>query len=218
MPIEQLLPPWTGFITQSFLFTGGSSVPGYSTSPVLPLGRCRNNNDCNSTGLFCDTSVRTAFCTCSAGRDACEQVGMCKPTPCQVCQDCLQWVLAHFLTSNLYQPENVLASNFNKTCISRWTNTTLCSAVSWQILTSTPNGNMGRRAARLCNGLQACGSSTAACNLTIVAPNQLVLSGSLDLCTVEGITNGSLPSGVSAPSGMLMQSGSCQITAGNFAE
>lgn len=46
---------------------------------ALPAGRCESDSDCqvSSKGSICEQASTTTTCTCSAGADACKQLGTC---------------------------------------------------------------------------------------------------------------------------------------------
>jgi hypothetical protein len=74
-----------------------------------------------------------------------------------------------------------------------------------------PSTNLGRRAGVICSSFGACDPmmGTSSCQLSVKAPDQTVLKGTLSMCTIEGINIGRLPSMAFVPPGELLAFGRC---------
>ena len=184
---------------------GGTVLPEiHAANSKLPGGSCQITADCGSTDLICDTSSSTPFCTCQGGVDRCKPISICKPTPCSLCDSCIQSLVTKFLPANLYEGREAVAANFNAVCPTLLgASTEQCSVVSNKILYNLPRGNIGRRAGLLCAKLGVCTSSMmTACKLVVNKPSTGTnLTGYLDLCTVEGVSGGSRLDGISISPG-----------------
>lgn len=179
---------------------------------------CLRRSDSDCSGQFCDFSVSPGAepskrCQCNEdGKDTCVLVGVCKPTPCSVCQACL---------SGMRDQSNLTTGSFD---VARFTSncpTELqrdpCSVCSGAQLPSTqassqcdsirtryfpssltttkprPNAYFALRAGAVCTAMQRCVNLPDTCNLkvkSVVSPYNTNATGHLDLCTAEGVSSG----------------------------
>jgi hypothetical protein len=150
---------------------------------------CGAAKDAGSCGLLKDRR----------GMDMCMYADTCSANPCSTCQACLD-------TANLYLNSLMftmattpieLREPFGQLCKKLNTSEILCARVGERIQASA-EGNLGRRAGSICSMLGACSSgSTSSCGGFTVPtfegkPGNLTanLTGALDLCTIEGVENG----------------------------
>ena len=196
---------------------GGSLVSGIVNSANPPVGKCRSTADCGSTDLMCSfTTEPSSLCTCSNGLDSCTQLGTCVATPCKRCNNCLQ-ELRGFSMSAMYQTSSsVVAEAFRSYCVNSIKHPQATCAMAVAAIANSQGGNLGKRAAGLCQVLQECNKASlgSACLLTSkLAGNDTTLSSSgvLGQCTLEGLPGGSSLPGIS-PTGDL-PSGTCDSDA-----
>ena len=187
-------------------FGGATSLPGVSLSSKWPPGACQYDETCTAvgSGLLCNKTSTMKFCTCDKGVDICVELGQCQPTPCTTCQTCLQAMASRFVASNLYQPTETLVSNFNVSCMGLQlaADAQTCQAVTGELSSALPNGNFGRRAGLLCKVMGQCDAAALeGCSLMVAFPGQKNVTGTLDLCTVQGVLEGFLPEGIAATEG-----------------
>jgi hypothetical protein len=158
----------------------------YPADSQIPEGFCQVSADCESPNLFCDTSSSSPFCSCAGGVDTCKPISPCKPTPCSVCNSCIQSLVSKFLPMNLYESRQTLAANFNDACPALLgASVEQCQNVAEMILYSLHHGNLGRRAGLLCQKLGICGTDSlqTSCELVINKPSTGTnVTGYLDLC------------------------------------
>lgn len=162
--------------------SGGKVLPGVSASKTMPSGACQNDQQCGSSNMQCDTSTTTNFCYCVGGVDLCTAVGLCKRTPCAVCNDCLAATNQLVDATRFTTASSDVTAAFTQWCSSQsWTNGGCKSLAA----TVSSNQNAGKRAGLLCQLLGACSAATlpATCALSvrksaaIVRTGQLVSSG-----------------------------------------
>jgi hypothetical protein len=148
---------------------------------------------------------KTQVLRCSGGLDTSNTFGRCiaKPppppvvTPCERCGRCL--TAARSLVSSTFNSSatpTTLASSFYTWCSGQGYALASCRSIQTAI-TSSYKGNLARRAGALCQRLEECASTVAAdatCGLAVnfAGPgnNTARVSGSLDSCTVEGVSGG----------------------------
>ena len=148
--------------------TGGSVIPGISSTKTLPSGKCQNDVQCGSASLRCDTSNTTAFCYCEGGSDLCLlSVGNCVRTSCAICNDCLDSANKLTEATKFLQDNATVVGKFDNWCstpsLQPWA-PSKCSGIRSLI---TANMNVAKRAGLLCQNLDACNPSTlpATCRL-----------------------------------------------------
>lgn len=130
-------------------------------------------------------------------------MGTCIPLPppakemtlCESCTNCINDVqaIASRFASNMSLTAAALGDGLYSWCSSANHTLSLCRDLQAGVANSW-NGNLGRRAGAICSRLQLCdvtliGSSNCSVQL---ADNQ---TGSLSVCTVEGIAGGSKVNG-----------------------
>ncbi|KAF8072463.1 olpB [Scenedesmus sp. PABB004] len=195
----------------------GAALPGVAGSDgrarLLAAGGCQVSADCNATHLMCSVAAGPRqLCTCSpfTGLDECSAWGSCVRTPCKVCQDCLDGVRP-FISRSLFETDAVkVAASFGAYCrAAGLAANASCDAVASSIAAS---GNTGKRAGKLCQGLGLCdaaavgGGAAAPCSLAapkLAEPARELTGSSLDLCSAEGLEQGTVLPGVAAPSSAL---------------
>jgi hypothetical protein len=154
------------------------------------------------------------------------------PTPCTLCQTCLSRVTKEFIAPWLYELDGGrLADAFSLYCAAAALgdgNVTRCTAVAASVRNSGANGNAGKRAALVCQGLGECNatllsSTPGGCWLTVLRltssttmlpSNQSTTA--LDLCTAEGVPLGTRLPGITAslaelPPGTCRANADCAI-------
>jgi hypothetical protein len=145
--------------------TGGRvlSTFGVSATKDLPKGSCQNDMQCGDTNLQCNTSSATRFCYCQGGTDFCSDIGTCKPTPCAVCNDCLDAANNLVDTTKFMQGSAAVASAYTTWCKAQPNLADKCSNVN--IMSASIN--TGKRASLLCQALGACNAAAlpATCKL-----------------------------------------------------
>jgi hypothetical protein len=197
---------------------GGSLATGIVRSMTLPAGKCRVTADCNNTDLMCSMATEpSSLCTCSNGVDSCYQLGSCVPTPCKRCNSCLQDV-RDFARSVMYQTSpSAIAEAFRVHCLDKMKRPQATCAAAVAAITGSQGGNIGKRAAGLCQLLQDCEKANlgAGCSLSSKVAGkdtEVFSSGVLDLCTLEGIPGGSSLPGISL-TGVRLPPGTCDSNA-----
>jgi hypothetical protein len=150
---------------------------------------CAAAKDAGSCGLLKDRR----------GRDMCLYADTCSANPCSACQACLD-------TANLYLNSLMftmavtpieLREPFGQLCKALNVSDALCARVGERIQASA-EGNLGRRAGSICSMLGACSRDAIASCSAFTAPafegrpGNLTtnLTGTLDLCTIEGVQGG----------------------------
>jgi hypothetical protein len=173
--------------------TGGSLVPGVSSTPALPKGGCYSTSDCGHIDLTCDlTSTTGSVCTCDAvtGNDICVRHSGCIRTPCKVCADCLGHMAPFTFAQRFNSDKDNIAASFNTYCTSlgNWT-AAQCSAVAAQIA-AADKPSFGKRAVGLCRGFGLCNATVigSTCQLKV---NATLAPSTLDACAIEGVAVGS---------------------------
>lgn len=158
---------------------------------------------------------QTQVLRCTGGLDSSSTYGRCvaKPapapvlSPCDRCSACLTG--ARSLVSATAVATNAtaagVAESFYSWCSARGYALASCRMVQSAVAASL-KGNLGRRAGALCNRLGECAASIAAdttCQPAVAAvgANGTVVRGSLDTCTVEGVSGGSQVTGTASGSG-----------------
>lgn len=161
---------------------------------------CINSTDCSQEGNVCSMAAPARVCSCdsNSGAVSCGMRGSCQPSPCKVCSDCVtRW--ASFVDSvPVGHSAAAVSAMFQAQCRSfaAGYSPEQCTATGTIVFAS---GNTGRRAGAICSILGACPSALvgdASC-----AINSLGKSGPLDLCTKEGVANGTtkLPGVITEP-------------------
>ena len=187
-------------------FSGGKLLPDFFAKGSWPSGGCSMDANCTGVGagFFCNKTTTRRYCTCNNGTDTGIDLGLCQPTPCTRCQNCLETTVSQFVAANLFQPKESLVANFNATCtlLQQERNDTLCKVVAGSISGSAPNGVLGRRAGGICTALGGCDPAALSnCTMTVISPDQRNSRGALSLCTVQGVAGATLPDGISTTSG-----------------
>jgi hypothetical protein len=166
-------------------------------------------------GLVCNMTNSESFCTCTQGVDSCTKLGHCQPTLCAKCQTCLQTMASRFVAPNLYHSRLALAASFNTSCagLQLARDAQICATIAGSILSDVPHGNSGRRAGLLCKVLSQCDAAALSdCSFMVAFPGQKNMTGALDLCTVQGVSEGNLPEGVSATEDACVLSFNCLVS------
>lgn len=178
--------------------------------PADPPGLCLNDTICTKDGKQCDIQNSTQVMRCSGGLDTSSTYGRCIPrpptppavTPCERCSRCLG--VARMLVSSTFNASTAtgmqLSVEFYTWCSTRGFALASCRSVQMAIAASM-KGNLARRAGALCQRLEECPASVAAdaaCTLAVagVWNNTPVVSGPLDMCTVEGVSGGQQVAGL----------------------
>lgn len=174
---------------------GGSLVPlGFQEVPVGTCTVGADNPDCLSPYKECVDTRKACVCKPGAlvgtnqlpGADTC--YGFCELTPCGRCNKCVSDVRA-------FHTERVLAMTGPTAVANEWntfcTDTLKRSAADCKNVTdrirASPNGDVGKRAGKICELLSDCTGLPPDCKLETSAEP----AGSpLDLCTVDGVSTG----------------------------
>lgn len=119
-----------------------------------PTGSCMVDANCSTPGTFCSRTSTHRACTCTTGTGdvMCEVRGMCQPTPCKVCSDCVAELQSYVAATT--DNRTAVASTFVEVCISN-NSATACASTAASIASSN-KGNLGRRAGALCSMLGEC--------------------------------------------------------------
>lgn len=201
--------------------TTGSSLADYPlTNITKPLGKCVTSSDCNTAGgEYCNRQDPSSACACApaTGQDSCTPIGRCELTPCSRCQRCISAlqdaVQAQLLSSGSTRPSaTAIASAFGGACFSLaasagYDASSACGFVANSYIVPVANsGYFGLRPGAVCSTLGQCASLPTDCRLrtTALAP-LLNITGSLDMCSAEGIAGGS------ALSGVVVATGGCRL-------
>lgn len=178
----------------------------------MPSGACKADSDC-AANQMCSLSTTVTVCRCLDGGDACDKVSTCKNvtlptppvvvvqrTPCEMCQKCITDVQA-FVTAaraNINDTADTLAAKLEAECLANYTSkdVVLCNEIK-KAITYSKDGNVAKRAGLLCSKLGSCPASLG-CNLAANKfATSILLNGSLSLCSVEGVSGGSLITNIS---------------------
>ena len=186
-------------------------VSTWIISAGMPPGLCLTTKDCNDPDSQCNLANTTEVCRCSKGVDQCQNLGSCRKnpplvvlTPCERCSNCLANV-----TFKL-QPQLTAASSRSSyaTIAFNWCSNegiydlAGCTRLSEAVRRSL-NGSLALRAGGVCHRMGEClpeqlTAQNSTCSGIVSNPP---LKGSLDLCTVEGVANGSTLAGVFSGTG-----------------
>lgn len=177
----------------------GASLAGVAASTALPPGMCQNTTDCNSADLTCMVNLASAqqLCTCTNGTDTCIPLGTCRATDCASCGQCVAATKPFAQQQALVTNASAIAQAWTPFCATTGRSNNACAVVAPQIAASFA-GNLGKRAAALCNQLQECAADMGA-NCSITSSTLGVntpLKGPIDLCSAEGVTNGTVVMGI----------------------
>ena len=162
----------------------------------MPSGKCRTSEDCGIPGSECSMADASRHCFCSNGTepDVCENLGTCLLNRCSLCRECLRHV-ASFTTNVMNDAADAVMEKWPAFCTPELgVDKQLCSNIQTTI-GMTQRGNFGRRAAPLCRYLGRCPylDQIGNCTLSYSLSADKVVSGTLDFCTVEGLTgNGTM--------------------------
>ena len=182
----------------------------------LQSGTCFSDSDCNDGSKLCSSDITVQVCSCRAGQDSCNTMSTCQPspappappvvvlTPCQKCQACVQAMQSVVASTNAMTDRFTVGDAAFKAC-KQWKDSPAtnkdqaCSQLHKDIRESA-GGIIGKRAGRMCSLMSECGAAVALnSSCTIAASN--ITAGTLDLCTVEGVSSGAVVQGISATAG-----------------
>jgi hypothetical protein len=182
----------------------GTAVAGTAPSFSFTGRRCFSDADIKDDGLTCDVTTpgsTSTVCVCDAGVDTCRTLGTVVKTPCRQCNDCLkEW--GRFAAQQRFQTaSSAVAQAFAKECTSSGRSLAACAAVNSSIIASTA-GNYAKRAGLVCQALGECNAAAYGANCSLSAPRaaspgSLTSASQLDLCSLEGLPNGTALPGVS---------------------
>ena len=198
----------------------------------LQPGTCFSDSDCNDASKLCSSDIPAQVCTCRAGQDSCNTMSTCQPspappappvvvlTPCQKCQACVQAMQSVATSSNALTDRFAVGDVAYEACKQYWkdtpaTNKELACSQLRKNIRESAGGITGKRAGLMCSLMSECGAAVAAnSSCTITASN--TTAGTLDLCTVEGVSSGAVVHGISDTTGAHMLScGSVPYTKGS---
>lgn len=172
--------------------TALSSFPIQNAS--VPTGRCTKPSDCG-IGMLCsydDASTplsSTCICDPATGRDVCMPLGVCVAPPCTKCQNCLTAAGASVAEErNLTEPSKTAVCQ--DLAALTFASSGQCTAITTKYITPSGSpGFIGLRAGALCSLVGQCEALPASCTLTALV-GSVNVTGTLDLCTAEGIQGG----------------------------
>jgi hypothetical protein len=140
--------------------------------------------------------------------DQCQAVGQCKPlpppreaTPCERCNSCVlgvQPTISSFISTNASM--KTITDGLYSWCSTAVYSLTACQTLS-TVVTAGFRGNLGLRAGAVCSKLGECASTlvgSAACSIVLVNGTA---GAPLDVCTVDGVVDGSRVAGIFASTG-----------------
>lgn len=182
---------------------GGTAVAGTAPEFSFTGRRCFSDADTKEVGLTCDITTpgsTSTVCVCDAGVDTCRTLGTVVKTPCRQCNDCLkEW--GRFAAQQRFQTASgAVAQMFAKQCAGTGRSLSACAAVNSSITASTA-GNYAKRAGLVCQALGECNAAAYGANCSLSAPRaggagSLTSTSQLDLCSLEGLPNGTALPGV----------------------
>lgn len=197
--------------------SGGRLLPGFPLDNItLPGGACSSDRDCNTAGgQFCSRAETSSACACGSlsGEDSCTTLGSCQLTPCARCQRCISSMQAAVQTrlqaSGASRPSQVeVVGAFNSMCEpfapTGGYPTDACLFIISTYIMAPPGGSgyFGLRPAAVCSSLGQCSALPADCLLQVTSGSPLLnVTGSLDMCSAEGVAGGSALAGVSSAAG-----------------
>jgi hypothetical protein len=205
----------------------GTRVPGVATTLALPNNTCdlaTANSACGTSGDFeCDlTKTAGDVCKCEAvvagiipaGSDTCVKYSPCVRTPCKICSDCLADMTAFVALQQYTLAKAELAAAFEPYCLSKSYTTASCSAAVTKILDAATPLPFGKRAGSLCAVMSMCNAATIPIDCVLKPTANVTGTGSaaLDLCAVEGVTDGSDVQGTTR--NLALPAGRCDTDAG----
>lgn len=120
-------------------------------------------------------------------------------TPCQKCSACVQAMQTVVAATTLMTDRFSIGGAVFEECKQFWkdtpaTNKDLACSQLRKDIRMSQGGNTGKRAGLICSLMGECGAAAAGSSCSITASN--TTAGALDLCTVQGVSNGSLVQGV----------------------
>ena len=162
------------------------------------------DKDC-LTGFQCSTAATTDVCRCNKGLDICVKAGVCKPippplSPCERCSNCLDDVAAS-LQPKLIGPPSGYPSIAAAWCSSKDGYSQSGCAALQSAIAGSIRGNLALRNGAVCTRLGECSASQIAahpCGGNVTAGTR---TGSLDVCTMEGVAGGAPVPGIFSGSG-----------------
>lgn len=181
--------------TTAVLRVPGVEAPLDPATQRPPGGLCLQPWHCNLTTLVgeheCVAGAGPLRYTCDAatGIDSSTQMGVCKPTACQMCKNCYTFASA-IATSLASSTDSVaMAAAFKTECLNKGVDALQCSLVAMQIEGSYA-GNLAKRPVALCQAFGIC-NATALGSACVLRPNTtatdtVVTAANADACTRDG--------------------------------
>lgn len=167
---------------------------------------------------MCTSDISAQVCTCRSGQDSCNPTSTCQPrpappappvvilTPCQKCAACISTMQPVVQATRSLMDRFAVSGVVFDACKQYWKDTPAtnkdlaCSQLRKDVRLSQ-DGNTGKRAGLICSLMSECDAvapGSAFCNITI----NNTTAGSLDLCTLEGVGNGTVLQGILKTSGV----------------
>ena len=187
---------------------GGTMLAASPATLQVPKGQCQVSADCDSADLMCSlTTTVTQSCSCTNGYDKCVDMGMCIPTPCKACNNCLQEWQVFVNSSALVDNATALAGAIKASCLHSKRSEALCGAAAAATAASY-GGNLAKRAGSICSKLQECDAVALgpSCLLSgkVTADNRPLQAAAtnMSLCTLEGLPGGTIVPGIIPEGGL----------------
>lgn len=144
------------------------------------------------------TGTPKEVCTCRGGQDSCVTLNTCQPAPtpkpqqsvdpCKRCEDCVKFMQDVVSKTAKSGDKFEISDDVYESCNTYPSIQKVVCAQLRKDVRESQGGNLGKRAGQICSRMGMCDAASASC--TNITSSNATVPGSLDLCTIQGVSSG----------------------------